>query len=568
MKEKSIPVKNQELTVRIEDFSKNGEGIGHTEGYTLFIKDAVPGDVVRCGITKACKNYGYARVIEVVEPSPDRCDPPCAAARRCGGCQLMAVSYEAQLAFKQKQVENALQRIGGFSELPVLSVIGAEHTARYRNKAQYPVGEVNGHPAAGFYARRSHDIIENDDCLLSPLSHRKILQVILRDMERYGISAYDEATGKGVVRHILIREGFATGEIHVCFIINGKKMPHAREIAEELMELRFPEDKVSDPGESCCPEKIVGVSLNENTGRGNVILGKTMHHITGKETAADCIGSVRYEISPLSFYQVNPEQTKKLYDTVKAFAGLTGKEHVWDLYCGIGTIGLYLADGAKKVTGIEIVPSAVEDARRNAAENGFRNAEYHVGAAEKIMPQLLRQRGDNAGIKDVVILDPPRKGCDAALLETLLALGTEKIVYVSCDPATLARDLRILADGGYAVRKVQPVDMFPQTVHIETVCLLSKLSEAKHHISVQVDMEELDVTAAESKATYEEIQEWVQEKYGFHVSHLNIAKTKRKCGIIERQNYNLPKSEDSRSPETPKEKEEAIVAAFKAFQMI
>lgn len=470
--EKRLPVKNQEFTVQIEDFSKNGEGIGHTEGYTLFVKDAVPGDLARVSVTKAGKNFGYARLVEVIRPSKDRCVPPCAAARRCGGCQLMAVSYEAQLSFKEKQVEDALRRIGGFQGIPVLPIIGAERTVRYRNKAQYPVGIKDGRIYAGFYAQRSHDIVENDDCLLSPVSQRIVLETVLRGLNEFGIPPYDEKTGSGLVRHILIRQGFSTGEIHVCIVVNGKKLPHGEKIAADLMKLTFPEEQCGN-GERMIRWRVVGVSLNENTDKGNVILGRKMHHVAGKETAADRIGTVRYEISPLSFYQVNPEQTRKLYDTVKEFAGLTGKEHVWDLYCGIGTIGLYLANRAGQVTGIEIVPRAVIDARHNAQENGVRNADYYTGAAEDILPELLNKRKENAGEKNIVIVDPPRKGCDASLLKTLLSLGPDKIVYVSCDPATLARDLRILADGGYCVQKVQPVDMFPHTVHIETVCLLT-----------------------------------------------------------------------------------------------
>ncbi len=468
MENRKIPVKNQEFTVQIEDFSKNGEGIGHAEGYTLFIKDAVPGDLVRARVTKAGKSFGYARIMEVIRPSEGRIDPPCPAARRCGGCQLMAADYPTQLVFKQKQVENALLRIGGLN-VPVLPVIGAEHIVRYRNKAQYPVGSKNGHLIAGFYAQRTHEIIVNDDCFLSPREHRAILEILLRELEKAGIEAYDEMTGRGLVRHILIRQGFATGEIHVCIIINGKTMPHAAEIADKLMKMTFPAESGN--------LRVVGVSLNENTGRGNTILGERMIHVSGKETVADRIGEVHYEISPLSFYQVNPEQTKKLYDTVKEFAALTGTERVYDLYCGIGTIGLYLADQAHSLTGIEIVPRAVDDARKNAAANGFSNAQFFAGAAEEILPALLKKESGQSAVNldegnTVVIVDPPRKGCAQSLLDTLLTLKPDRIVYVSCDPATLARDLRILNDGGYQIGAVQPVDMFPQTVHIETVCCL------------------------------------------------------------------------------------------------
>jgi 23S rRNA (uracil1939-C5)-methyltransferase len=345
----------------------------------------------------------------------------------------------------------------------------------------------------------------------------------------------------------MIRKSFATGEILLCLVINSDSVPS------------LPDDNFESAGVST-------LSINHNSKNTNVILGKKTEVISGHGFITERLGELSYRVSAPSFFQVNTIQAEKLYTFVKGFASLEGNEKVWDLYCGTGTIGLFLSHYSPdiRLTGIEVVPSAIEDAKNNAVLNKARNTVFLCGKAEEIVPKLL----SDDGAPDVVILDPPRKGCDTVCLDTVAKASPKRIVYVSCNPATLARDVKLLTAGGFTVQTVQPVDMFPRCGHVETVCLLSKLSEAKHHISVQVDMEELDVTAAESKATYEEIQEWVQEKYGFHVSHLNIAKTKRKCGIIERQNYNLPKSEDSRSPETPKEKEEAIVAAFKAFQMI
>ena len=570
--------KNDLVTVSITDQGSDGAGIGKADGYTLFVKDAVIGDTVKARITKAKKNYAYARVEFIQKPSPDRVEPRCPIARQCGGCQIQALSYEKQLAFKQDKVRADLLRIGGFEQTLVDAVmepiVGMQDLPagpwRYRNKAQIPVGKDSaGHLVAGFYAGRTHRIIPMTDCLLGDEVNREIVECVMSYMQLYRVPPYEEETGKGLIRHILIRSGRSTGQIMVCLILNGDRLPYESELVRQLAAI---------PG-------MTSISVNVNTERTNVILGKELRTLWGQDEIEDTlrvfdIGEdggmvpssecVTFRISPLSFYQVNPEQTQKLYSLALDYAGLTGKETVWDLYCGVGTISLFMARRAGKVCGVEIIPEAIDNARENARRNGIENAQFFVGKAEEVLPEYVLQKRANEedpGI-DVICVDPPRKGCDARCLETILEIRPQRVVYVSCDPATLARDLRVLADGGYRLERVRPVDQFGHTCHVETVCLLSKLSEVKNHISVKVDMNEMDVTAAESKATYQEIQEWVQEKYGFHVSHLNIAKTKRKCGIIERQNYNLPKSEDSRSPETPKEKEEAIIEAFRHFQMI
>ena len=571
--------KGQEIKVRIIDIGMRGEGIGKLEdGYTVFIKDAVVGDYVRASIMKANKSYAYAHLDQILQASPHRVEPLCPVARQCGGCQLQALSYEQELVYKQNKVRADLIRIGGFPEEEIDSVmepiVGMQDNPtgpwRYRNKAQVPVGKNSaGRIVAGFYAGRTHSIIPMTDCMLGQEINKDIIDRVLTYMEIHKVPPYDEETGKGLVRHILIRSGKFSGQIMVCIVANGDNLPYESDLLEHLQNV---------PG-------MTSIVLNVNKERTNVILGRKLRTLWGRDEIEDTLHAydvtedgafvpaaeaVTFHISPLSFYQVNPEQTQKLYSLAMNYAHLTGKETVWDLYCGVGTISLFMARRAKKVCGVEIIPEAIENAKQNAARNGIKNAEFFVGKAEEVLPSYVQARkaaGEDPDI-DVICVDPPRKGCDSKCLQTILEIRPERVVYVSCDPATLARDLRILADGGYKLRKVRPVDQFGHTVHVEAVCLLSKLSGAKHHVSITLDMEEMDLTAAESKATYQEIQEWVQEKYGFHVSHLNIAKTKRKCGIIERKNYNLPKSEDSWSPETPKEKEEAIREAFKYFQMI
>ena len=454
----NIPEKNQIFDIKIEDMSKEGEGIGHVDGYTLFIKDTVIGDFARVSVMKAKKNYGFARLIKIIEPSPDRVQAPCPIADKCGGCQLMAMSYERQLAFKQGLVENTLRRVGGFENLRVEPILASDEALRYRNKAQYPVQMKNGEMIAGFYARHSHNIIPNEDCLLGSALASKILAGTIKCMQKYGISAYDEESGQGILRHILIRNTGKGDEAVICLVINDDHVPREKEIGVELLNL----------------QGVTGVCINVNRTRGNVITGEKLRCIAGNAYIEDNIGERKYRISPLSFYQVNPGQTKKLYDTVKEFADLQGNERIWDIYCGIGTISLYLANEAWDIIGVEIVPQAVSDAKKNAQKNGVKNAKYFTGPAEEVIPEIVSKLSDLR--ENIAILDPPRKGCDRRLLDALLKLAPEKIIYVSCDVATLARDLKILGAGGYSIDRVRPVDMFPMTVHVETVVLLSHKS--------------------------------------------------------------------------------------------
>ena len=541
--------KNDLVTLEIEDCGIDGEGIGKADGFTVFVKDAVIGDTVTAKIIKAKKNYGYGRLMEVLKPSPYRVEPKCEFARQCGGCQLQALSYDQQLVFKTNKVKGHLERIGGFTDIPMEPIIGMDELFHYRNKAQFPVGRnKEGKIVTGFYAGRTHNIIENRDCALGVAENKEVLDRVIAHMEKYGIEPYNEATGKGLVRHVLIRYGYFTKEVMVCLILNGNKIPKEEQLVKSLCEI---------PG-------MTSITINVNKKRSNVILGEEICLLWGQEYITDRIGDISYQISPLSFYQVNPMQTQKLYAKALEYADLHGQETVWDLYCGIGTISLFLAQKAKFVRGVEIVPAAIENAKENAKLNGLENTEFFVGKAEEVLPREYKKNGVYA---DVIVVDPPRKGCDETLLETMVEMNPERIVYVSCDSATLARDLKYLCERGYELRKVCPVDQFGMTVHVETVVLLSQ-QKPDDTIEIDLDLDELDATSAELKATYQEIKDYVLKEFGLKVSSLYISQVKRKCGIEVGENYNLPKSENARVPQCPKEKEDAIKAALKYYAMI
>ena len=521
--------KNEIVKVKIEDIGVGGEGIGKVDGYTLFIKDAIIGDVVEAKVMKAKKNYGYARLMNVLTPSKDRVEEPvCPMARKCGGCQIQEMKYPAQLAFKEAKVRGNLERIG---EVPAELLDQIMHPAvgmdgegmqpfRYRNKAQFPVGtDKDGRVIAGFYAGRTHSIIENTDCALGVEVNEEILNCILDFMEEFKIPAYDEVKHKGLVRHVLLRYGFKTDEIMVCLVINGKTIPHCHDLVGRLRQI---------PG-------MTSITLSTNTAKTNVIMGDTIRLLWGQEFITDYIGEIKYQISPLSFYQVNPVQTEKLYGLALDYAGLTGNdETVWDLYCGIGTISLFLAKKAKQVYGVEIVPQAIDDAKNNAKINDITNAEFYVGKAEEVLPEYYKEyektHNGEAAHADVIVVDPPRKGCEESLLQTIVDMQPEKVVYVSCDSATLARDVKFLRANGYELKDVTPVDQFPHTVHVETVVLLSQ-QKPDDTIEIDLDLDELDATSAELKATYQEIKDYVLKEFGLKVSSLYISQIKRKCGI-------------------------------------
>ena len=569
--------KNDIVTVKIEDIGTEGEGIGKLEGFTLFVKDAVMGDVVEARLVKVKKNYAYARLEKVLTSSPLRVKPVCPYHKQCGGCQIQAMSYEAQLQFKENKVKNNLVRIGGFDQLFIESVmepvVGMEQPWHYRNKAQFPVGtDKDGRIITGFYAGRTHSIIANTDCALGVEENEPILQKVLAYMQNEKVSAYDETTGQGLVRHILIRKGFTSGEIMVCLVINGKSLPKEDRLVSTLREI---------PG-------MTSIWLNYNTKNTNVIMGTEGRVLWGQNTITDVIhrrsieeinsgkDCLRYDskenapkgitfaISPLSFYQVNPIQTEKLYSLALEYAGLTGEETVWDLYCGIGTISLFMAQCAKEVHGVEIVPQAIEDARKNAERNHIENATFYVGKAEEVLPRLYEEEHIFA---DVICVDPPRKGCDEACLNTIIKMAPKRIVYVSCDSATLARDLKYLCENGYEIKKVRAVDQFGQTVHTETVVKLS-LKKDTPKIEVTMEPDEESNYTPEEKATYSKIKEYVKEKYGVNVHTSYIAQVKRMCGLDMGENYNKSKKENPEVKQCPQEKVEYIKDALRHFKLI
>ena len=470
--------KDDIITIVISDMGTDGEGIGKVDGFTFFVKDAVIGDEVEAKIMKVKKGYAYARLLKLITASPHRTEPRCPYHRQCGGCQIQALDYKYQLLFKENKVKNNLNRIGGFPmellDQCMEPIVGMEEPYHYRNKAQFPVGfGKKGELITGFYAGRTHVIIPNTDCALGVQENKEILECILDFMRTYKITPYNEAGGEGIVRHILIRKGFSTGEIMVCVVLNGEKLPHEDKLIEKLSTLKG----------------MTSISVNINQEKTNVIMGSACRTLWGADTITDvihmrdiaCINSgeeycaandgITFAISPLSFYQVNPIQTEKLYSLALDYAGLTGTETVWDLYCGIGTISLFMARRAKQVYGIEIVEQAIIDARENAKRNGIDNARFYVGKAEEVLPALYEQEGIYA---DVICVDPPRKGCDPACLETIVKMAPRRIVYVSCDSATLARDLKYLCANGYALRRVRAVDLFGQTVHVEVACCLQR----------------------------------------------------------------------------------------------
>ena len=577
--------KNDCVELTIEDIGVSGEGIGKVDGYTLFVKDTVIGDVVRVKIMKAKKNYGYARLMDIIKPSKDRVEPACPIARQCGGCQIQAMNYNAQLKYKQKLVKDNLLRISGLTEgvdYEMCEILGMDTPFRYRNKAQYPVGEdKDGNIVMGFYAGHTHSIIAcpDDDCMLGHRDNAFILNAVKEWMKEYRVRAYNENIHKGTVRHVLVRTGYHTDEVMVCLVTKKMLRKEAADgLVKAIQKLKL---------------NVASLVVNINKEDTNVILGKECITLYGRPYIEDYIGDIKFQISPLSFYQVNPKQTEVLYNKALEFAGLKGNESVWDMYCGIGTISLFLAKKAGKVYGVEIVPQAIEDAKNNAKINNIDNAEFFVGKAEEVVPAFYKKQtgvqsdNDSTDSKeydmtrpDVVVVDPPRKGCDKKLLDTIVSMTPDRIVYVSCDSATLARDLKLLVEYGYKVEKVQPVDQFGNTVHVETVVLLSH-KKPDGHINVKVEFGEgegkvpLDNIAkrAESykpkeRVTYKMIKEYIEAKYGFKVHTAYIAEVKRDLGLPM---YDAPNAvEELKQPRkhpTP-EKVEAIKDALKHFEVI
>ena len=544
--------KNQILTLRIERLSSDGSGVAHSpDGETVFVPGAAPGDEADVRIVKDCKRYAFGILDHLRTPSPDRIPVDCAVAGPCGGCSLRHLDYTAELRAKQENVTDAFRRIGGL-DVPVLDICPSPEVDRYRNKVQFPVGlDKNGNPCIGFYAGRTHRIVPCPDCKLQPGVLNDIGNALCRFFAENGIQPYNEETGRGLVRHIFLRRGAHSGQIMVCLVCTRPNLPHADALCTRLRE------QFAD---------IATILLNVNSKNTNVILGTETHTLYGPGYIEDTLCGVPVQLGPLSFYQVNTLAAERLYGIAAQYAQLTPDDLLLDLYCGMGTIGLSMVDHCRELVGVEIVPEAIESAKANAARMGDAVAAkscFFCADAGQAATRLAAE-----GLHpDVVMLDPPRKGCDEATLSAVVRMAPRRVVYVSCNPATAARDAAWLENNGYHAEKVQPVDLFPRTKHCETVCLLSKLN-VKHHIEVEITMDELDLTAAESKATYDEIKAYVLEKFGFKVSQLYIAQIKRKCGIIERKNYNQSKKEDAKVPKCPPEKEAAIMDALKHFQMI
>lgn len=548
MMQKQVPPlqRNDTLELAIDTLGSEGQGIGRYNGYTVFVPFALPGERVRAHIIKATSSYAVGKLLEVIQKSANRVEPACTCFGRCGGCSLLHLAYPEQLLYKQEAVSSALKRIGGFQSPNVFPTIGMDFPYSYRNKGSFPFANVAGRVAFGFFAPRSHRLIPFSNCPIQRDAPLQVAQTVCDCANELGITAYDETTHSGSLRHVVARVS-ATGEIMAILVTKGELAQKERFIAR----LR-----------ACIPG-LVSIVYNRNDADTNVIFGAHFETIWGKPYIEDVICGLHFRVSAASFLQVNAKQTEKLYHTAVHALQLHGTERIVDLYCGIGTISLLLAQHAAHVDGIEFVPEAINDAEENAKLNEIKNADFHCGAAEEILPRLVQ----NGLHPDAVVLDPPRKGCEPPVLEALLASGAQKIVYVSCNPATLARDARILADGGFQLVSAQPVDMFPQTAHVETVVLLGReLEKSSEHVYLDYEpSKEIDLPGG---ATYSEIKQWIQAKYGLKVSSLYVAQVKQKHGIVERECYNKPKSENAKQPKCPPEKEAAIEAALKHFKMI
>lgn len=535
--------KNRIYRAHIDGYSSEGLGIARIDGQVVFVHGAVRGETCDVLVMKVLKNAAFGKIAALAEPSPARRQPDCPYYGRCGGCDFRHMSYEEELWAKRARVQDALTRIGG-AEVTVEEILGAEQPLHYRNKSIYPIspaGEV------GFYRARSHQVVHVEHCLIQKPEADALAQAVRDYIARFQVEPYNEATGRGLLRHLYVRTS-CRGESLACLLVNGRSLPHEEELVAML--------RAAVPG-------VCGVVLGENTRRGNAILGDRYRTLWGRDYLTDTLCGLELRLSVPSFYQVNHDQAQRLYEKALEYAGLTGRELAVDLYCGAGTITQVLARRARHVIGGEIVPEAIRDAEDSARRNGVENVEFLCGDASRLAAEL-RQRGLRP---DVICVDPPRKGLAPDVVEAAASMTPGRIVYVSCDPATLARDVARFAPLGYCPVRACAVDLFPGTAHVETVCLLSKL-QSKEHIEIEVKMDELDLTSAESKATYEEIKAYVLEHSGLNVSSLYIAQVKQKYGIIERENYNKPKSEDARQPQCPPEKEKAITEALRHFGMI
>ena len=545
--------KNQILTLRIERLSSDGSGVAHSpDGETVFVPGAAPGDEADVRIVKDCKRYAFGILDHLRTPSPDRIPVDCAVAGPCGGCSLRHLDYIAELRAKQENVTDAFRRIGGL-DVPVLDICPSPEVDRYRNKVQFPVGlDKNGNPCIGFYAGRTHRIVPCPDCKLQPGVLNDIGNALCRFFAENGIQPYNEETGRGLVRHIFLRRGAHSGQIMVCLVCTRPNLPHADALCTRLRE------QFAD---------IATILLNVNSKNTNVILGTETHTLYGPGYIEDTLCGVPVQLGPLSFYQVNTLAAERLYGIAAQYAQLTPDDLLLDLYCGMGTIGLSMVDHCRELVGVEIVPEAIESAKANAARMGDAVAAkscFFCADAGQAATRLAAE-----GLHpDVVMLDPPRKGCDEATLSAVVRMAPRRVVYVSCNPATAARDAAWLEQNGYHTEQVQPVDLFPRTKHCECVIALSKGEIDSKKVRVEFSLEGMDTSGLQKGATYPEIKARVLEQTGLKVSSLYISQVKQKCGLEVRENHHKAKSENTKQPQCPKEKEDAIVEALKHFQMI
>ena len=537
--------KNEIYTVKIEGYTHQGLGVARLPEGVVFVHQALMGESCEIQLLKVGKNESFARVRRVIEASAERVTPDCPVYGKCGGCALRHMSYAEECRMKARRVQDALRRIGGI-DLPV-EIVGARDLGGYRNKVIYPVALLDGQPTRGYFRARSHTLIPVERCALVPECADTLADVVIDWMRRCGVSAYDEGTLQGLVRNVFLRVT-SLGEVMVCLVVNGDKIPHGEELIQAL--------RAAEP-------KLASIVQCIHKRPGNAVLSDRFITLWGADRLNETLCGLRFTLSPRSFFQVNHDQAERLYRCAVEAAQLTGTERVLDLYCGTGTITLAMARHAREAIGVEVIPSAVEDAKENAAANGLGNTRFFCADAGQAAAQLAAE-----GLApDVIVVDPPRKGLSLDAMEAMVQMAPARIVYVSCDPATLARDAKLLQQHGYRAEYAQALDLFPRCAHVETVCLLSKL-QAKQHIEINLDMDELDLTDAEKKATYQEIKDYVLEHSGLKVSSLYIAQIKQKCGIIERENYNKPKSEDAKQPGCPPDKEKAIKEALRHFGMI
>ena len=540
-------IKNQIYEAEITDYTAEGQGVAHIEGCAVFIPNAVAGEKVRVRVEKAQKTWAAGKIVEILEKSPHRVNRECEVAKLCGGCDFWHMDYAEETRLKAQRVKNCLNRIGGenLEEVPILA---APDCHGYRNKAQYPVAVKKGRAYAGFYRAGTHDVVENARCRILPEEIDAAKDAVIDYVNQYRVSVYDETTGKGLLRHIYVRRGAVSGQILVCLAVNGEKIPRPEALVQRLNGI---------PG-------FTTLVLSVNTKRGNAVLGDRFLTLHGPGYIEDTLCGLNFRLSPRSFYQVNHHQAQRLYEMAISQAEITKADTVLDLYCGVGTITLAMAGAAGKVIGVEVVPQAVADARDNAVRNGILNAEFFCGDAGQAALEL-----EKSGVRpDVVVVDPPRKGLNADTIEALRRMSPKRIVYVSCDPATLARDVALLKERSYTLKTAAAADLFPRCAHVETVVLLSKGEIDSKKVRVEFSLEDMDMSEFQDGATYPQIKEYVLEHTGLKVSNLYISQIKRKCGIGVGKNYNLPKSEDSRQPQCPPEKEKAIREAFKYFGII